>query len=156
MKYKLKTKSYKVLLEALRRYTRFCSDESLSSAWTGLGRLSTYKHVYLCEHGLMRPVTPFDLGSLNDRRSDHWWKLTPAGEEIISFWLKRGYTHEHIEHEYVHDANLLPPSEFISEGECPKASDITKMSPQNYDNNGLSFSVTGVMLHLYKLVPFRL
>lgn len=77
-----------LLCEALRRYTRFHSDEELTKAWTGLGTATEYKRV--ADKGLMEPV--FD-----NPRHMVWWKLTPKGAEIVQKWLDKGITYSDIE-----------------------------------------------------------
>lgn len=100
--YKLKTKEYGCLVEALRRYTRFHEDKPILQAWTGLGFRSEYKQAQ--ENGYMR------INGNYSKRCLCWWVLTEKGAAIVQQWLDWGYTYETIEDESAFD----PLSQFHS------------------------------------------
>ena len=89
MKRKLGVHQKAMLLEALRRYSRFHRDEKLTIAWTGLGSFSQHETVY--NAGLMTYATSPNPGYMT------WWRLTEKGAEIVQKWLDAGYTHRNIE-----------------------------------------------------------
>ena len=69
----------RLLLEALRRYVTKHRGEPLTEAWTGLGCYTVYKPAF--DAGLMTYATQ------PNPRHTTWWKLTPAGAEIVQTWL---------------------------------------------------------------------
>jgi hypothetical protein len=83
------TRQYRLLLEALRRFTRFAEGRSLTVAWTGLGSASAYKPAL--DGGLMTYATEPNPGYST------WFRLTEAGAAIVGKWLDAGFTHRHIE-----------------------------------------------------------
>jgi len=86
-----------LLCEALRRYTQFHKDKSLTNAWTGLGSKTTYAPAinggYMVFDGMPKP------------RCDGWLYLTDKGAEIVRQWIDAGFEFEQIE------AGNLPPRE---------------------------------------------
>ena len=88
----LTRKQHTLLVEALRRHTRFNLHdlrEPLDRARTGLGSATTYAPAV--KAGLMECAT-----TLNPRYST-WWRLTPKGAAIVQGWLFDGYDYEAIE-----------------------------------------------------------
>lgn len=79
-----------LLLESLRRYTRFHSGEPLTECSTGLGYKSQYEPVL--NSGYMtwtyEPPSPRCVG---------WLKLTDKGAEVVQDWLNRGFSYEDVE-----------------------------------------------------------
>lgn len=86
----MKQAELNLLLESLRRYTRFDLGKPLTECSTGLGYKSEYKPVL--ESGYMvwtyGPPSPRCLG---------WLKLTRKGAEIVQGWLDKGYSYEDVE-----------------------------------------------------------
>ena len=79
-----------LLLEALRRYTRFNNqNKSITEAWTGLGSASCYAPAV--NGGYMQVATSPNPGYIT------WWKLTEKGAMIVNAMLKEGYDYRHIE-----------------------------------------------------------
>jgi len=87
---KLNAGQHKMLCEALRRYTRFHKDESLTSARTGLTYATYAKPVTDCHPQLMR------FGNYQ-KRCLGWLTLTEHGAKIVQVWLDEGRTYEDIE-----------------------------------------------------------
>jgi hypothetical protein len=79
----------KLMLEALRRYTRFHKGESLTASWTGLGFVSEYKPVVAA--GLMESATD------SQPRCMRWFRLTDAGAAIVKGWLDKGFDYRTVE-----------------------------------------------------------
>lgn len=94
----LSNEKHVLLAEALRRYTRFHSKESMLTAWTGLGCASEYKKVL--DSGLMAWVS-----APPHRRCKGWLRLTEAGAKIVKRWINSGWGFEQVEGGY------LPPKE---------------------------------------------
>lgn len=88
---KLGRRQLDLLLEALRRYTRFGirDKESLTGAWTGLGSMSTYAPCL--NAGLMVCATSPNPGYST------WWRLTEKGARIVQAWLEAGYDYANVE-----------------------------------------------------------
>lgn len=92
MSYRLKTNEYELLVEALRRFECFAvrrdkktwTLEDLTTAWTGMGSMTTYRPAM--EAKLMEPATP----SATSGR-DGWWRLTARGAEIVLGWHALGF-----------------------------------------------------------------
>lgn len=78
MNYKLNSRPFALLCEALRRHTRFNLRDlkkPLSEAWTGLGTYTDYK-----------PAIVADLMTYVHRpnpRCIQWWRLTDRGAAIV-------------------------------------------------------------------------
>lgn len=91
--------AYLLMVEALRRYTRFTDEaaKGLERACVGLGTLSAYRPAY--DKGLMTPRG----GWLPPSRCQSWWILTEKGRTIILHWLEAGWDYRQIE------AGQLPP-----------------------------------------------
>ena len=89
----LRNSEYGVLVEALRRRSRFFGNPSggpsIIEQWTGLGSANTYRQAV--EAGYMICAADLNLGY------DTWWKLTEKGARIISFWIGQGWNHTRIE-----------------------------------------------------------
>lgn len=104
-----------LLLEAVRRYTRFGvrDNKTLENAWTGLGSYSTYKPCV--DAGLMTYAT------LPNPGYSTWWKLTDKGCKIVLAILNRGYDYENVENGWyekgLHHNNkiAISPHSFFSE-----------------------------------------
>lgn len=80
-----------ILLEALRRYTKFHQNpkELLNQAWTGLGTRTDYRPVL--DAGLMTFVEePYP-------RCSQWLRLTDKGTAIVQKWLDAGLSYKDIE-----------------------------------------------------------
>lgn len=95
------TKKHELLIEALRRFSRFSMTqkgkgvESLTTEWTGLGSATEYKPVL--DEGLMEIATKPNPGYAT------WWRLTPKGAKIVKHWLGQGHTYNSIERELYPD-----------------------------------------------------
>jgi len=88
----LRTPTWRILVEALRRRSRF------TSKWSGLGCKSDYWPAK--RDGYMEPAFPGDPKP----RIMCWWKLTERGNRVVAYWLGQGYDHIRIE------AGDFPPS----------------------------------------------
>jgi hypothetical protein len=102
-KLKLKAASWRTLIEATRRYTRFHQGEDLLKAWTGLGTPPEYRQAvndgYMeVLHGKAKP------------RIASWYRLTEKGAKIVKFWLEKGYDYNKIENNDIPPITLLPES----------------------------------------------
>ena len=86
---KLGTTQLELLLEALRRYTRFHQGEVLTEAWTGSGSYSEYRPCL--KAGLMDYAVEPNPGYST------WWKLTDKGAVVVQSWLDAGYSYENVE-----------------------------------------------------------
>lgn len=94
----LKAREYRLMQEALRRYTmggriEQLGGDALTEAWTGLGTAAEYRPAV--EAGLMEivpghggPPAPRVLG---------WWRLTSKGAKIVQAWLDAGWRSEDYE-----------------------------------------------------------
>ena len=97
---KLSNRQHALLVEALRRHTRFNLKVDglgmpLTEAWTGLGSATTYQPAV--DAGLMVCATELNPGHTT------WWKLTVKGALIVAFWHGKGFDFKRIE------AGELPP-----------------------------------------------
>jgi hypothetical protein len=105
----MKSRVYRLLLEALRRYCQFHSGEPLTQAWTGLGTLTEYKSVL--DEGYMQPALlmgQYNAGPHRPRENS-WFRLTEKGAEIVQSWMDQGFTHEDILDFYFSRSSNLPP-----------------------------------------------
>jgi len=126
VKIRLGCRQLNLLLEALRRFTRFVDSEGrrtggdeLTRAWTGLGSASAYAPVV--NAGLMTVAT-----SPNPRYST-WWRLTEKGAKVVQHWIDSGYGNENVENgwqergiHYEGKTGISPHSFFWSESENPR------------------------------------
>lgn len=78
-----------LLLEALRRYTRFHKNEPLTKCWTGLGYVSEYAPAI--KAGLIESATD------SAPRCMRWFRLTETGATIVQRWLDAGFDYTHVE-----------------------------------------------------------
>ena len=111
-----------LLVEALRRYSRFGKNQgkTLTEAWTGLGSATKYS-----------PVVPkyMECATTPNPRYMTWWRLNPLGAEIVSEWLRQGYTHEIVESDSdpgVQNILRLPSRTVRLYTECP----LVKANPE--------------------------
>ena len=108
---KLGRNQLEILLEALRRYSRFGYKKSITQAWTGLGSASVYKSC--ADAGLMTIAT-----SPNPKYST-WWRLTEKGAKVRAM-LSMGYDYKSVEngwHEkglYHNGAVAISPESFFA------------------------------------------
>ena len=93
---KLKQTQYNNLVEALRRFDLFHSQEDITKAWTGLGFLSEYKSSV--QTGLMK-LALMEFDNPNKKPTPHimhWWSLTEKGAKIVKHWKDKGYNYSDI------------------------------------------------------------
>lgn len=90
MKTNLRAGVYWPLVEALRRFTTFGQREPYNGkilrAMTGLGAPSYYSKAV--EAGYMEPASSIVP------RCNSWYRLTPKGALVISYWMGQGYQGE--------------------------------------------------------------
>ena len=87
-KTKLTAAQRALLLEAMRRYTRFHPGEDPTKAWTGLGYYTDYKPVL--STGLME----WCASGKPPPRCMGWLRLTEAGATIVQAWLYQAWLDE--------------------------------------------------------------
>jgi len=113
LEYTLSSRQWAILMEALRRYTRFHSEESLTEAPTGYGKRSTGYGPAADRY--MVPALPGD----GNASYVCWWRLTEEGAAVVKHWMDLGYTYQHIEsrltkyfppHTHKADAPGQPPT----------------------------------------------
>lgn len=88
--YKIPSKAYPLLVEALRRFECFAvrrdgkewTMADLQSVCTGLGTATDYKPAV--NQDLMKVVNP-------NKRYYCWWTLTEKGAKIVLYWHEQGY-----------------------------------------------------------------
>ncbi len=89
----LRKGEYNVLVEALRRRTRFLNDPTggqvITAQWTGLGSATTYKQAVA--RGFMECATPLNPGF------NAWWRLTTKGALVVAYWIGAGHDYKTIE-----------------------------------------------------------
>jgi len=116
VKIRLGCRQLELLLEALRRYTRFGKPEgkTLIGAWTGLGAMTTYAPCL--NVGLMTYATSPNPGYST------WWRLTDKGAKIVQVFLDNGYNYQNVENgfdnwsvEYKNTIGICPHSFFPDE-----------------------------------------
>ena len=100
---KLTNQVYWNLVEALRRFTRFGHNPTLTEALTGCGFKTEYKETV--DKGYMV------LGNENYGfrfRSASWLRLSPKGAEIVQRWLDQGFNYKKIEAGEYPDRKIEP------------------------------------------------
>lgn len=78
-----------LLLEALRRYTRFHEGEPLTKCWTGLGYVSEYAPAI--KAGFLESATN------SGPRCMRWFRLTDKGAGVVRQWLDDGRDYRDVE-----------------------------------------------------------
>jgi len=136
MNYKLNKQQYMLLLDALRRYSRFAVPKGipLDGVWTGVGSTTEYKPVH---PEFMKQVFLEDKEA--DRNTDVWWILTEAGQEIVQTWFDHGWRHQHVERRIMSD---LPPKKVREGDSIPQAPEIQKTEeylPDTYERVAFHF-----------------
>ena len=99
---KLTKRQHRILVEALRRHTRFNMhdlNKPLTEAWTGLGSMTEYRPAL--DAGLMTCATQLHPGF------SVWWKLTTRGALIVAYWLGQGFDFKKVESD--NEPNLIVP-----------------------------------------------
>jgi hypothetical protein len=86
---RLGSRQWRLLREALRRYTRFHQGKPLTQAWTGLGSATTYKPAV--DGGYMEMVHE------PNPRCLCWWRLTEKGAALVQAWIARGEDYKTVE-----------------------------------------------------------